>query len=94
MFLLDLFKKVKSLLEKVFQAAKDNGLSDEILDQAYRWAKVAAARFVDNTDRREFVVKMLVARNIPESVARFAVEAAVQLLKKELAGNEAKSNEL
>ena len=71
------------LLKKVFQAAKDNGLTDEIVQLALGYVKRAATDFTDNTQRREWVVGLLMAKGVPESLARFAVEAAVQLIKRE-----------
>ena len=56
----------------------------DVLQMAVAWARVAAEKFTDNAKRREFVVQMLMARGIPESVARLAVELAVQLTKREL----------
>lgn len=76
---------IGGLVQRAFKAAQDNGLTDEILKQALAWARVAATQFVDNDVRRAFVVKMLVSRGVPESIARIAVEAAVQLLKQEAA---------
>ena len=55
----------------------------DVLKMAYEWALVAAEEYADNDTRRAFVIRMLVARGVPESVARLAVELAVQLIKKE-----------
>ena len=74
-----------SLLQKAFDAAKANGLTDQLLSQALGLVREAATQFADNTERREWVVAALVANKVPESVARFAVEAALQVLKRELA---------
>ena len=86
---MNIFKKIlgiaKSLLDKALVLAKDSGLSDEVVDLALRWVRVAAVQFVDNVERREFVVKTLVDRGIPESISRLAVELAYRLYKKEIA---------
>ena len=57
---------------------------DETIKMALDWARVAAGKELDNAQRREFVVALLVARGIPESLARLATELAVQILKKEV----------
>lgn len=41
----------------------------------------AAELFVENEQRREFVVKELMLVGVPESIARLALEIAVQALK-------------
>ena len=83
--LFSLLKRIGSLLMQAFKLADEVGITDELLDLAIKWAKVAEEKFVDNTARREFVVKMLVTKaKVPESVARLAVELAVRLLKKQL----------
>lgn len=71
------------LLKKAFRAAQESGLTDELLKWALELAKQAAKNFTDNASRREWVVSALVAKGAPESVARFAVESAVQLIKRE-----------
>ena len=88
---LTLFRRIGSLLLLAFKLAHEVGITDELLDLAIKWAKVAEGKFVDNDKRREFVVKMLVSKaKVPESVARLAVELAVRLLKKQLADLEEK----
>lgn len=74
-----------SLLKRALNAAVESGLTDEVVHTAYQWAKVAANKFVDNAEKREFVVRMLVAKGVPESLARLATELGVRLLKAELA---------
>ena len=57
---------------------------DETIKMALDWARVAAGKKeLDNAQRREFVVALLVAHGIPESLARLATELAVQILKSE-----------
>jgi len=75
-----------TLLQKAFDAAKANGLTDRLMADTLTLARVAVGKFTEDAERREWVVSILVSRGVPESIARFAVEAAVQLLKRELAG--------
>jgi hypothetical protein len=60
-------------------------VTDENIQLALGWARVAASKYSDNATRREFVVSILVTRGVPENIARIAVEIAVGLLKKESA---------
>lgn len=78
------FKKLGALLKKGIIVAAEHGLNDDILKTALEWVRVAAVQFTDNPTRREFVVKVLTSKGIPESLARLAVELAVQLFHKEL----------
>lgn len=78
------FKKTGALVVRAFLAAGGAGLSEEVLKLAVSWVKVAARKELDNTQRREFVVSILVNRGVPESIARLATELAVQLIKKEV----------
>lgn len=54
------------------------------LDHAIDLVRGAAIRFVDNAERREWVVRRLMERGFPESLARLLVELAVRTLKDEL----------
>lgn len=76
----------KSLLSKVWGVVKSTGITDALMKLGIAYAKEAALKFTDNTQRREWVVQQLVTRGIPESVARLIVELAVQFIKKEAAG--------
>ena len=87
------FKAIGRGFQAGFRFAVERGLTDEVLRLALGWARVAADQFADNAQRREFVVRMLIARGVPEFVARLAVELAVSTLKKELASGEAKVTE-
>lgn len=78
------FKNVGRLIAKALKHAELQGLTDEVLAIALEWAKVAATKELDNAQRREFVVQILVSKGIPESIARLAVELAVQAIKAEL----------
>ena len=79
-----------ALLKKAFSLAVDTGLTNDLVELALKWARVAQSKFTDNAKKREFVVKMLIAKGVPEGIARIAVELAVRLLKKELARLEEK----
>ena len=78
-----LFGGVKSLVEKIVALVKRH-VSEYDLDLALHFVREAATKYVDNTQRREWAVSQLMRRGIPESIARLAVELAVQLIKKEL----------
>jgi hypothetical protein len=45
----------------------------------------AQKQFNDNATKREWAVAALIAAKVPESIARLAVELAVQVFKKKLA---------
>ena len=85
MSFLSFFKKVSTIVSYALGHASTKGLTDDIVHLALEWVKVAATKELDNDSRREFVVKLLTNRGIPESVARLATELAVQLAKRELA---------
>lgn len=78
-----LFGGVKSFVDRVIGLIRAH-VPDEVLARAIQYVEAAALKFVDNSQRREWAVKQLVDRGIPESIARLAVELAVQLVKKEL----------
>ena len=60
------------------------GLNDELLKLALGYVKEAAKKEIDKAERREWVVGLLVAKKVPESIARLIVELAYQAYKKEL----------
>lgn len=76
------FKKLGVWLAKATNFVETK-VSDENLAFAVAWVKVARDKFTDPTERREFVVKLLTARGIPEYLARLTVELAVALVKNE-----------
>ena len=83
---LSFLKPFTTLLKKAFNLAVEAGVTDDLIDLALKWAKVAESKFSDNAKKREFVIKMIVAKTgVPESVARIALELAIRLMKKELA---------
>ena len=75
------FKKLGSVAKSGLGYAAKAGLTDDIIKLAVVWAKVAAKKAIDNAAKREFVVDILVAKKVPESVARLAVELAVHIIK-------------
>lgn len=82
---MNLFGWLKSFLGKVMAAAKANGLTDDIVKLAMRLANQAAVEFETNEARRNFVLTALSARGVPDSLARFALESAVQMIKQRTA---------
>ena len=74
----------KGLAKKAFGYAKDNGLTDDLVKLALKWVREASKQTVENPEKREWVVEILKAKGIPESIARIAVELAYQLYKKEV----------
>ena len=81
--MVNIFKWLGGVLAKAFKAAKDNGLTDMVMGFALDYVKAQALLAVSNDQKRDTVVKLLVSKGIPESIARMATEAAVQIIKKE-----------
>lgn len=78
------FKKVGSLIGKALVSAGAAGLTEDVVQLALVWVRVAATKFTDNAQRREYVVSILVAKHVPEYIARLAVELAYAFFKKEI----------
>lgn len=72
-----------ALIGRAFTSAHARGFTDALIQRALPLVRDAADRFVDNAARREWVVQALVKKGVPESLARLAVELAVQLYKDE-----------
>ena len=85
MWLIDFFKALGRLAKRAFSVAQERGLTDDLIQMALGFVSQAAGELTDNDARREWVVQQLVQRGIPESIARLAVELAVQLFKKQTA---------
>jgi hypothetical protein len=83
---LGFFKSIGSIIVRAFHSAAARGLTDAIVSQALDLVKTAAQGVLDNAGKREWVVAALVAKGIPESIARLAVELAVQEFKGVAAG--------
>lgn len=81
---MNVFGFLLGLVKRAFGYAKDNGLTDDLVELALKWVRVAAKQTVENPEKRELVVKILIGRGVPESVARIATELAYQLYKKEI----------
>lgn len=81
----ELFSKLFGLVARALARAKALGLNDQLLKDTIAWVEEAGEKFADPAARREFVVGVLKSRGVPESVARLAVELAVQIWKKRTA---------
>ena len=75
--------RIGSLIGRAVTSAAVRGLKDKLVTKALLFVRQAAANFPDNMERREWVVALLVREGVPESLARLAVELAVQLYKDE-----------
>jgi hypothetical protein len=78
------FKKVGKFGLKVFSEAQSRGLTDDLLTKATAAVTAAKEQFLDNANRREWAVSGLVAGGVKESIARMAVELALQAIKSKL----------
>src|SRR4051812_16833301 len=77
----EFMKTVGHLLAKTFSIIKKLVPEDQ-LAKAIELVRLAATRFVDNADRREWVVhELMTLLHLPESVARFLTELALQHVK-------------
>ena len=79
------FVAIGKALVKVFKVAEERGLTEDIVNQAEGLVGEAQRQFNDNATRREWAVAALIAAKVPESIARLAVELAVQVFKSKLA---------
>ena len=61
--------------------AASDGLTEDIVKQAEALVGEAQKQFNDNDTKREWAVAALVAAKVPESIARLAVELAVQVFR-------------
>ena len=76
------FKKLGKLLGSLFVVIASE-ITEDQLDIAIEYARQAATTYVDNAQRRHFVMGALKTRfKFSESIARLAVELAVQAIKK------------
>jgi hypothetical protein len=78
------FQRLGALIKGALGEAVIKGLTDDLIQIALGAVRFAASQFTDNAERREYVVNFLKSRGVPESIARLAVELAVQLYKKEV----------
>lgn len=75
------FKKIGTLASAGLKAAHDRGLDDALIRLALPKVRELAISQISNGKRREQAVEFLTLKGIPESVARIAVELAVQIIK-------------
>ena len=73
-------KRLGSWLSKAVKVVETK-ISDEQIAKAVSLVKHVREIVVDNDARREFVVVSLIKSGMKESLARLAVELAVQLVK-------------
>lgn len=78
------FKRLGSFLFKGMTYAIEKGLTDELVKLALGFVREAADKLVNNTEKREYIVRELMNRGVPESLSRLAVELAVMIYKKEV----------
>lgn len=77
------FKKAWPFINVILGYAVTRGFNEETVKLALAWVRVAAEKELDKAERREWVVKILVDKGVPESIARLSVELAYQAYKKE-----------
>lgn len=78
------FKKLGGVIKASVDMAVVNGLTDQLLELAKSLVRDAAGTALNNDQKREYVVGLLVSKGFPESLSRFVVELAYQAIKKEL----------
>ena len=79
------FKQAGKLLTKAWSAANDAGLDDAVIAWALPLVRAASQKFVDNEQKRQWVIAALVARfKIPTRIAALAVELAYNLYRNEI----------
>jgi len=82
MGLLAVFKKLGHLIKAAFGFAQSAGLTDALVEDTVALVAEAQRNLSDNAAKREWVVAALRAMGIKESIARLAVELAVQIWKR------------
>ena len=76
-------RPVGKFLKKAFGFI-DKYVTDEAIELAVSWVKVAKTTLTDNESRRALVMKVLMTRlGLSENVARLIVEIAVGIVKQE-----------
>jgi hypothetical protein len=83
--LLSFLLGIPRLLKRAFDAAINSGVTEDLTALAVKLATEAATKFASNDEKRDYVVAELVKRGIKESIARFLVECAVQIIKSRVA---------
>ena len=77
-----LFRTIGTLAKAAFSFAQERGLTDDLIQQTLGFVMSAQGQFDGNNERREWVIQQLTGLGVPDSIARLAVELAVQLMKK------------
>lgn len=78
------FRKMGVQMGRAFRAAYESGLTEHIVRLAIGIVKDMATSALTNTQKRETAVDALRNHGLSESIARLAVELAVQAIKKEM----------
>ena len=78
-----LFKFIGKGFKQIWGVIEGLGIDDELIEFALKWIRIADQKYVDNDQRREWVVGVLKGRNLPDSIARLVVELAFQVYRKE-----------
>lgn len=81
-----IFKAIGSAILRALRFAEQRGLTDDVFDLAVHVVTEGQVRFDSPAERREWAVGVLVTKGLPESIARLAVEMAVQEYKRKVAG--------
>lgn len=79
----NVLRGIKTLIQTAIDAAGARGLTDKLVQDTILWIRVAATKFADSAEKREWVVGILVNKGVPESIARITVELAYQIFKKD-----------
>jgi hypothetical protein len=82
MSFLTVIKSIGGFFKRVFGAAERRGLTEALVAEIIKvYIPQANVLFSTNEEKREWVVGQLVARGIPESIARLALELGIQAVK-------------
>lgn len=77
------FRALGGFLKRAFGIAQSRGLTDDLVTRALVLVRLAQTKFDTNAERREWVIVALLSAGASESLARLAIELAVQMFKKE-----------
>ncbi len=91
-FIKRLFSHITTLIKQAISLAQESGLTDDIIHMTLPFIRSASSQFTENSDKREWVVRRLLAAKVPESVARLALELAFKLYQAELTKLEEHAN--
>lgn len=69
------------ILNGAFSSSQLSGLDDHTLALALEWSDKARRKYDDPAQRRAWVLAILEARGVKESIARLALELALQRRK-------------